>query len=120
MEKNKEEELDNLILEIKDYLETRSKLGKLKALDKGSQIAADSTTAIFIAVVLLLFLVFISLACALILSEFFNKLYAGFLIVSLFYLLTGFLLYFKRAAWIKKPIINALIRNFFKDTDDEY
>ncbi|TAH41988.1 MAG: hypothetical protein EYC69_06565 [Bacteroidetes bacterium] len=118
MESNKEE-LDNLINDVKDYLETRTKLGRLKALDKGSQIAGDISVVVFLSLFGLLFLLFISIAASLALSEILGKFYLGFLAVSLFYLFIGVLLYIKRESWIHKPIVNALIRDFFKDTKDE-
>ena len=118
MESNKEE-LDNLIKDTKDYLETRTKLGRLKALDKGSQIAGDISVVLFLSLFGLLFLLFISVAVSLALSEILGKLYLGFLAVSLFYFFIGMLLYIKREAWIHKPIVNSIIRGFFKDSTDE-
>ncbi len=118
MESNKEE-LDNLINEVKDYLDTRSKLGKLKALNKGSQIAGNVSVVLFISLIGLLFLLFISIAAALALADVFGKIYLGFLLVSLTYLLIGILLYVKRESWIHSPVVNTIIRDFFKDTDDE-
>lgn len=118
MENNKPE-LDDLINEVKDYLETRRKLGKLKAIDKGSQIAASSVTVLFLVVISSLVLIFISIAGALALSDALGKNYAGFLLVSLFYLLLGIILYIKRDSWIRDPIVNTLIQNFFKDSKHE-
>ena len=83
MESNKEE-LDNLINDAKDYLETRTKLGRLKALDKGSQIAGDISVVLFLSLFGLLFLLFISVAVSLALSEILGKLYLGFLACLLY------------------------------------
>ena len=118
MESNKEE-LDNLINEVKDYLETRSELGKLKALNKGSQIAGNVSVVLFISLIGSLFLLFISIAAALALADFFGKMYLGFLVVSIAYFVIGVLLYVKRESWIHKPIVNTMIREFFKDSEDE-
>ena len=118
METNKEP-IDNLIEEVKDYLETKSKLSKLKALDKGSRIAGDSAGALLITTLFLLFLLFISIAGALALSELIKISYVGFLLVALFYLIVGIIVYVNRTSWIKIPLKNILIRNFFKDSEDE-
>ncbi len=116
---NKNEDLDNLVTDLKDYLDTRSKLGKLKAIDKGSRIAAESASAFIIAIIGFLGLFFLSIAGALAISEVLENNYLGFFIVSVFYILVTLLFYINRDSWIQKPIVNRLIQNFFKDNGDE-
>ena len=115
---NTREDLDNLINDVKDYAETRIALGKLKTIDKGTQIAGVLTVGVFVSIFILLFLFFISITVALVLATLLGKLYLGFLIVGSTYLLLGLLVYLKRDSWIRIPISNFLIKNFFKDIDD--
>ncbi|MBP6334238.1 MAG: phage holin family protein [Bacteroidia bacterium] len=112
-------ELDDLISEGKEYLETRSKLGKLKAIDKGSQIGASAISALCLVFFSFLFILFLSMAAAIFISERLNSNYAGFLFISIFYLLIGILVYAKGDTWIKKPMVNVMIKNFLKDSDNE-
>ncbi len=118
MESNKGE-FSGLIEEVREYLETRSRLSKLKAIDKGSQIASELTTIILLGLFFLLFLIFLSIAGALVLSDLLGKPYLGFLIVSVIYMLLAIILYFNKENLIKKPIANSLISKLLKDPKDE-
>jgi hypothetical protein len=116
---NTKEELDDLIDELKDYWETRNKLGKLKAIEKGSQIAGESASVFFVILISIFFLLFLSLAGAFVLSEVLGSYLSGFLCIAAFYLLVGLVIYSNRQAWIKKPVMNSVIKSFFKNSVDE-
>jgi len=116
---NKNVELDDLVTDLKDYLETRSELGKLKAIDKGSRITAEVISVLLIAGIGLLGLLFLSIAGAFALGKALDNTFIGFLLISFFYLLVSLLLFTNRNSWIQKPIINRLIKNFFKDHGKE-
>lgn len=115
----KNKEFDNLITEVNDYLDTRSRLGKLKAIDKGSQIASGATAVLFVLLITFLAILFLSLAIAVIVAEATGIAYAGYLSVAGFYFLLGILIYVNRESWIRKPMVNAMIRNFLKDPENE-
>jgi len=70
-------------------------------------------------IIFLLVIVFASIALAYGISQFFGQAYAGFLAVALFYLLIGIIFYMKQDKWLKVPITNAIIKNFFQNEEDE-
>ncbi len=115
----KNKDLDNLISEVKDYLETRSKLGKLKVVDQGSQLAGSLAVVLVLILIAFIFIIFISIAGAYLISAAFEKDYAGFIAISVFYFILGILIYVKRESWIKTPLINNIISTILKGSEDE-
>ena len=103
--------LEELFKSIQEYIDTQKKLVKLHAVEKVS--IASSTFAanlIIISFFLLMFL-FVSLALAYFLSEYFGKTSMGFGIGGVMYLFVGLVLYVKRESWLKTPLANSIVNN---------
>jgi hypothetical protein len=83
---NKAEEL---IDQLRGYVHTEIELGKLIVAEKVSKISSNLIASIFIGVVFLFFLLFISFAIAYMIGNWLEKIWMGFTIVALFYLVTG-------------------------------
>jgi hypothetical protein len=102
---------------VKDYVNTRIESVKLGAAAKSSAVMANMIAAIAVAAVLLLFVIMLSAALAFGLGEWTGKLWLGFLIVAVLYLLLGMMVWVGRKKLIQLPIMNSLIEQFF--TNDE-
>jgi membrane-bound ClpP family serine protease len=107
---NESSPVESLIDRIKSYVETRIDLLRLKAIDKSSSILS-LVISLFI-VILFGFLAFILLnvGIALLLGDLLGKSYYGFLIVAVFYLITGLVIFKFHDKWIKTPIANSMIK----------
>lgn len=108
-------DIEQIVDSAKEYIETRSEISKLKAIDKGSKMAGSMASGIILLIIAFGILVFISISIAFALSEWIGRAYAGFLIVAGFYVLLFILLAIFKKSWIENPVSTAVIRSFFKD-----
>ena len=116
---NLKNKIDNLVEDAESYLKTREELTKLIAAEKSSRIASELFAGIIIAFVFLTVFLFLSFSLAYIIAEYTGKIYYGFAAVTLMYLLTGILLYANREKWLKVPMMNSMIKSFFKENSHE-
>lgn len=97
---------------FKDYIREYIKvtLVKLedKAIDKVSGLAAALFGLIFLLLTFSLFFIFSTIALALFIGSLLGNHYWGFLIISLFYLAAGILLWTFRKKLIKRPVARIL------------
>lgn len=116
---SKQRQVDELITMLKDYVETRLELTKLQFTDKAGGVAGNSTAFIIILLFGLLVIMFGSLAMAIVISEHFGKGYIGFLLVAIFYLVIGSVIYFFRDKLISKPVTDTFINKILNEEDDK-
>src|SRR5579871_1629339 len=101
-----ESAIDNLLLHIRDYVEERVKLVSLNLHDKGSRTASAIASAIVLFLIGIFTLFFLILALSWCIGTLLHEPFAGFLIVGLFYVLTGIIIYINRDKWIRIPVSN--------------
>jgi hypothetical protein len=111
--------IDNLVEDAENYLKTREELTKLIAAEKSSRMASEMFSGIIIAFIFFTVFMFLSFSLAYIIAEFTGKTYYGFAAVTLMYLVTGILLYSNREKWLKVPMMNTMIKSFFKEQSHE-
>ncbi len=116
---NEKTKVDDLIDHVEEYFHTRQELSKLVATEKSSVILSSVVTNLIFLLIFSLVFVFASIALAYGISQYFGQAFAGFLAVAVLYLLVGIILYAKQDQWLKTPMANAVIKNFFKDNDHE-
>lgn len=104
---------------LKEYVNIRIESVKLNAAEKSSIVIANLIAGIIVAMVLLLFIIFASVALSYGLGEWIGKTWAGFLIVAGLYLIVGMGVWFARVKIIRLPIMNALIEQLFSKDDEE-
>jgi protein-S-isoprenylcysteine O-methyltransferase Ste14 len=104
---------------VKEYVNTRIESVKLNAAEKSSAIIANVLAAVIVALVFVFFIVFASIALSLVLGDWIGKEWAGFLIVACLYLLIGIIVWAARGRIIRLPVMNALIKQLFRDDDEE-
>jgi hypothetical protein len=113
MEPEKHEAARPIIDQVKEYAETRLKLIKYEAIERGSSIVADIIIEVVVIFSLLLTFLFASFTLALFLGEVFHSNWKGFGCVAAFYLLIAILLMVAKRSF-EKPIVNAMITKLFK------
>ena len=116
MLEEEKEDLEQLVDGVKEYIETRSELSKLKAVEKSSKMAGSIASSLILLLLALAILAFVSIAGAFALSEWIGRAYAGFLIVGGIYFVLLLILLLKKKAWIENPVTDAMIRNFFNNS----
>lgn len=110
---------DILTTNIKDYINTNIQLVKLKVTDKSSGAIGGITAIIVIAFIMMFFLVFLSTALAILISNLLNSPSSGFFIIAGVYLIAGILLMVNREKWIVIPLGNAMIKSMMREDNKE-
>jgi hypothetical protein len=82
--------IEPLFERVRDYGKTSFELVKLKAIDKGSELAANVISAVIMAVVFGLFFLMANIGLALWLGELLGAVHYGFFLVAGIYLLAWF------------------------------
>lgn len=104
---------------IKEYVNIRIEEVKLNAAEKSSLVIANVAAGLVVAFVFLFFLVLASIALSIGIGEWIGKMWAGFLIVSGLYLLTGIIVWSARGKLIRLPIMNALIQQLSGNDEED-
>jgi len=111
--------LDDLVGHTKAYIETKTELGKLQLVEKGSEISGSIVSGITFLLLASAVIGFLSIALAFYLSEVLGKTYYGFLAVGGLYALISLLAYAMKDRLIKRPVANSVIRIAFKKEGHE-
>jgi|SRR5579863_2561668 len=106
--------IETLIKKSGEYLETKIELTKLKAVNTSSDVLSTLIYLILKILIIFLFIGFISVAIAILISKTLGEYYLGFSIVAGFYLIVLLIVYIQRKNWIKGPIANSLINKMLK------
>lgn len=111
--------IDELVVHTKAYMNNQIDIVKLNAAEKGSKIMATVITMAISFLVFGLCIVFASFALAFVFAKLTGELYWGFLIVAGIYFLLGFFLWLLREKLLRIPILNALLKQLFKEEDEK-
>lgn len=112
------DKMEDLASHIKDYIQTRIELLKLKAASLTSMVISTVFSFIIFSFFILLFIIFLGIAAALFIGERTGSLPLGFLITGLAFFLTGLIGWIFRERWIRIPVMNAIIRQLQPDEED--
>lgn len=96
------------------YLSTLLELYKLKFTERASFLGSSVLSSLVVYLVLLFCILFLSVTIAVLVGMCTGHAYLGFAAVTLFYLLLFILLLVKRKRWIKRRIMNFLIRKIYE------
>lgn len=122
MEEKKEKNIDELISDAKDYVDTRLEYLHLKSVEKGSKLFSDIITNAVVMISFLLAFILGTVTLALYLSEVFNSHVAGFGCVAGLYLFMSIIVFLTKDKYIERLLVNFFIKNYFNkiaDKDDE-
>lgn len=99
---------------IEEYGITTYELTKLKLLKTTAQVLPSLFSRLIVILVISAFILFLSIGIALLLGEWLGKLYYGFFILAVFFLLVGIVMHFYLHKWIKKPVADLIIKQVLK------
>jgi len=113
MEETKND-LELLLSDAGDFLETKASLWKLKTVD--TLVESVSTLASGVGIICMtgVFILIMSIGLALFIGDWLGKSYYGFFIIGGCYGIVCLLFYLFRDRWMKEPLSNILIRKIFK------
>lgn len=109
---------EELTASVKEYLENRVDELKIGFVEKTSAIISNVLAGILIAVIFSFFVILGSIGLALWLGSELENAWLGFLLVAGFYLVFGLIVWLIRGTIIRRPVMNTLIRQLFKNDDD--
>jgi len=107
--------IEELTTTLKRYANTRYELIKLEVTERISVTGAGLISGLLVTVAGLLFVLFLSLGLSFYLSYLIGSSYAGFMIVSGFYLLLAVILFTGRKKFVEKPLRDKFINKIFSD-----
>jgi hypothetical protein len=107
-------DIDNLLSDAGDYIETRTTLWKLKAIASLSDVSGELVSGLGMIVIISFVIIIFSIGIALLIGDWVGKSYYGFFIVGGIYTMIGLILYARRGRWLKEPFSNMLIRKILK------
>lgn len=106
--------IELLYEKIEEYGITTYELTKLKLLKTTAQVVPSLLSRLTVVFVISTFILFLSIGIALLLGEWLGKLYYGFFIIAVFYLVVGIVMHFYLHKWIKKPVADLIIKQVLK------
>lgn len=107
-------DIDNLLSDAGDYIETRTTLWKLKAIESLSDVSGELVSGMGMIVISSFVIIIFSIGISLLIGDWVGKSYYGFFIVGGIYTMIGLILYARRGQWLKEPFSNMLIRKILK------
>ena len=110
---DQENDIDLLLSDAGDFIETRTNLFKLKAVESLSEVSSDLVTGLGLLAILAIFLLILTIGFALLIGDWLGKGFYGFFIMGGVYAIVGLIVYWCRKRWLKEPFSNMLIRKIF-------
>ena len=106
---------ESLFDNVKEYINVKLELFKLKLVDKISSLISTFITALLLLIISFIFFTLLNIGIALLISECTGKSYMGFLILAVFYAIAGLILFLGRGSFIKSALVGILIRKIYKN-----
>lgn len=107
-------DIDILLSDAGDYIETRASLWKLKTVDTLSDSVSEIASGLGIISIVGLFVLIMSIGIALLIGDWLGKNFYGFFIIGGLYGIAGLVCYAFRDRWLKEPVGNMLVRKLLK------
>jgi hypothetical protein len=102
--------IESLLKHAGEYAETRFGQVALNVQEKLAIVLSSGISSIFMIILVLFVLLFMSIGGAWLLGEYFKSPSIGFFMIGGFYLLLACIYFLNREKWIKTPVTNALIK----------
>jgi hypothetical protein len=107
-------DIDILLSDAGDYLETRTTLWKLKAIESLSDVSGELASGMALIGIASLVVLIFSTGLALLIGYWIGKSFYGFFVIGGVYAIAGLIFYAFRNQWLKEPFSNMLIRKILK------
>jgi len=106
---------EELVEDVKEYVDIRIESAKLSVAEKASMIIANTAAGIAVLIILIFFALLLVTGLALLIGEWLDKPWAGFLIMAGVCLLKAIIIWTARKKIIQIPVMNALIQQLFSN-----
>ncbi|OCX50473.1 hypothetical protein BEL04_22080 [Mucilaginibacter sp. PPCGB 2223] len=100
--------------QIKQYIETRIKLARYQAIEKGTSFFANLITEVFVLICIAFTLFFATITLGLLLGSLLGSYWEGFGCVTLLYLLMAVIVSKTKRKYIEPRIVNFLVKKLLK------
>jgi len=110
-----EEITDNL----KEYVEVRVEDAKLRLAERSSGLVANVIAKIIVILAFSVALIFLSIALAIALANWWGQMWLGFLAVGGIYVLLGLMVWSMRESVIHIPMMNSILKHLTKKDEDD-
>ncbi|HET6252684.1 MAG TPA: hypothetical protein VFE32_01355 [Puia sp.] len=107
-------DIDILLSDAGDYIETRATLWKLKGIESLSDVSGELVSGLALIGIAMLVILIFSIGFALLIGYWVGNDFYGFFIIGGFYVFVGLIFYAFRNQWLKQPFSNLLIRKILK------
>jgi hypothetical protein len=107
-------DIESLLTEAGNFIETRTELLKLKTVDKTADVVSSLVARLVVLMILGIFFMILNIGIALLVGEWLGKNYYGFFVVAGFYGIAGLICNTNKNTWIKKPLGNAIIQKILR------
>ena len=107
---NKPTSVEELFYKLRDYGDTRIELFKLKSLHKITGVLSSLIVSVILIGLLSLIILCFTIGFAILLVAWLGKMYYGFFIMAIIYIIIGLILYSGRNKFLSKPVSDKIIK----------
>lgn len=108
-----------MIQNAREYLDVKIDLIKLEFTERNAKLASRIIATVIISSIGVFSLMLLSIAASFYLGGIWGAWYWGFLAVGLLYLLIFLIVIIKKNAWIKSPVEDMIIDNYFEKEQEK-
>jgi hypothetical protein len=109
-----QQDIDILLSDAGDFIETRTTLWKLKAIESLVDVSGELVSGLGMIVITSFVVIIFSIGLALLIGDWLGKGFYGFFIIGGLYGIIALIIYARRGRWLKDPFSNMLIRKILK------
>jgi len=107
-------DIDALLSDAGDYVETRANLWKLKAIESLADVSGELVSGLGLIGLVTFVVILFSIGLALLIGDWLGKSFYGFFIIGGAYFIFALICFIRRERWLKEPFSNLLIRKILK------
>jgi len=108
------QEAETILTDAAEYVETKTKLWKLKMVEKAAEIYGMIVAKLIFFCAIAVFALFLTVGIALWLGELLGKTYYGFFIMGGVFLIVGLIFLGASKGWAENPSSNNLVKKLLK------
>jgi len=109
---------EELVEEVKEYVDTRIKSAKLNVAEKTSLLVANTAAGFAVLIAVIFFAALLVTGLSILIGEWAGKPWAGFMIMAGVCLIKAAVIWMARKRIIQLPVMNALIKQFFNSDEN--
>jgi hypothetical protein len=111
---DQQQDIDMLLSDAGDFIETRTTLFKLKAIESLVDVSGELASGLGMIVITSFVIIIFSIGISLLIGDWLGKTFYGFFIMGGIYGIIALIIYARRNRWLKDPFSNMLIRKILK------